>query len=1306
MLHTISQKTFKRLFFKTSFYLSILCSSTIPVSQCFAQNSLVCNQSIQISLSEVCEAVITPGQIIKNYDPYIDYSMEVTGADGQIIPDHKVTVDHIGEQINVTIKNTSTNISCWSTVVVESKIFPEFHGCGDIIIPCGAFPDTLDYMPRPEMGEGQCGTYSISHEDRIVEQQCSADGYSHIVYRTWILENQSKFTYTCEQRIYVKRQTLADLYFPPHFNASDYPAISCDYELLNDEVVYPHSIEFAEDLSPSIKSYPLGTGFPGGEYCSNIKVNFNDTQYPSCGNQIKILRRWNIIDWCTGKDKVQDQVIEIVDDRGPILKYSGHYETIHADYADCFATIQSVPFPLEVHDCSETAYSVAYKYKNEFGYETDEITTGVSRNDDGTFKIAEIPLDTITMVYTVTDDCGHPSKKEVVFRLKDTKPPVAICQTRSVVTLIEGGYAVLAATQLQHHSFDNCGIVKQLIKRTDSACENNDSDLDYGSEITFCCTDSGDVNHGVSLRLFDRHGNYADCQTEIVVQDKIKPVITNCAPHKEIHCQIDHTDIQAMGGEPEVYDNCHMTMTYEDDDRGLNSCGFGKMFRTWKASDDHGNWSTCIQEIHIINEFATSSHDIVWPRPKTLTECTDADYSPTKLGEPSIPYANCSNFAFTHDDQVFYDGVEECMKILRHWTVIDWCVYDPASEVSDGYWTQTQSIRLSDSTKPIFQTECKGIVVKTSGTDCEVLVNIEVDAIDECSLHDLDYSHTTYKYDAEPEMKEGKTASILFPPGEHSILFQVSDGCGNTDECEVAVVVNDNNYPHLICLQKLSISLGATGETEIWASDFVKEANVPCHANSELDFSFTEDMSSPILPFSCTDFIEIIGSSLTKSFSVYGIDDLGRKGSCSVDITVTDNFNLCAEETTSSGLINGKVFLENGIPVINKMAFLEDMNMSSIRENETTELGEYSFDDINVLHEYKLEFESSGKVLDGISTLDLIAIQKHILSTEILDSPYKIIAADIDHSFSITATDLLYLRKLILGLVDDMPNQRVWRYIDADYVFMDDTQPWEFQDFHYVRQVSEGRLRKDFVAIKLGDVNTSLSQSETRNNSQVSLKTSISNVDDNSVQYKLNTEGIKDIYGYQLSLNYDAEYLTLQAIIDHEGNQMNHNLYVDNEGVVTISYSKAISSHFDSHLGMLTLQFKKEENSETTIPNLIVNPAFDNEIYSGDLEVIDISEISKHDRPNDTEKIIVVNAYPNPFISNTSLSIVTAEPTNLTVTMYTPTGMILFSENIKSVGGLEWIPLEIIDNNYRGILYCKIETESYQEIKQLVRIDN
>jgi hypothetical protein len=63
--------------------------------------------------------------------------------------------------------------------------------------------------------------------------------------------------------------------------------------------------------------------------------------------------------------------------------------------------------------------------------------------------------------------------------------------------------------------------------------------------------------------------------------------------------------------------------------------------------------------------------------------------------------------------------------------------------------------------------------------------------------------------------------------------------------------------------------------------------------------------------------------------------------------------------------------------------------------------------------------------LNGVSTFDLVLINKHILGLEPLNSPYKMIAADANNSRSITTFDIVELRKLILGIYTELAQQHV-----------------------------------------------------------------------------------------------------------------------------------------------------------------------------------------------------------------------------------------------------------------------------------------
>ncbi len=109
---------------------------------------------------------------------------------------------------------------------------------------------------------------------------------------------------------------------------------------------------------------------------------------------------------------------------------------------------------------------------------------------------------------------------------------------------------------------------------------------------------------------------------------------------------------------------------------------------------------------------------------------------------------------------------------------------------------------------------------------------------------------------------------------------------------------------------------------------------------------------------------------------------------------------------------------------------------------------------------------------DGLDTYDLVLIKKHILGIQPLDSPYKIIAADANKSHTVTTIDLVLLRRLILGITNNIENNTSWRFVPADYVFPDPTNPW-LEDFPESSTVASFPATEDFVAIKVGDVNLS-----------------------------------------------------------------------------------------------------------------------------------------------------------------------------------------------------------------------------------------
>ncbi|MBK6823853.1 MAG: hypothetical protein IPG87_13020 [Saprospiraceae bacterium] len=88
-----------------------------------------------------------------------------------------------------------------------------------------------------------------------------------------------------------------------------------------------------------------------------------------------------------------------------------------------------------------------------------------------------------------------------------------------------------------------------------------------------------------------------------------------------------------------------------------------------------------------------------------------------------------------------------------------------------------------------------------------------------------------------------------------------------------------------------------------------------------------------------------------------------------------------------------------------------------------------------------------------------------------MDNPYKLIAADVNESKSITARDIADLRKLILGITSELSIKKSWVFVESNYKFSDPTQPWSYSDVIKVDNLKSDLIENNFVAVKLGDIN-------------------------------------------------------------------------------------------------------------------------------------------------------------------------------------------------------------------------------------------
>ena len=147
---------------------------------------------------------------------------------------------------------------------------------------------------------------------------------------------------------------------------------------------------------------------------------------------------------------------------------------------------------------------------------------------------------------------------------------------------------------------------------------------------------------------------------------------------------------------------------------------------------------------------------------------------------------------------------------------------------------------------------------------------------------------------------------------------------------------------------------------------------------------------------------------------------------------------------------------------------------SDTKESVSDDLGVSTMGEIPSCEVATLQLNRNGDAGNGLSTLDVIIAQKHILGVQRLDSPYKLLAADVNQSESISTIDLINMRKVILGIESTFSSNLVWKFVPATYQFPDPSEPFEEVIANNQMTFSDNpSTYYKFIGVKLGDLNGS-----------------------------------------------------------------------------------------------------------------------------------------------------------------------------------------------------------------------------------------
>jgi Secretion system C-terminal sorting domain len=320
------------------------------------------------------------------------------------------------------------------------------------------------------------------------------------------------------------------------------------------------------------------------------------------------------------------------------------------------------------------------------------------------------------------------------------------------------------------------------------------------------------------------------------------------------------------------------------------------------------------------------------------------------------------------------------------------------------------------------------------------------------------------------------------PAGRHKIKWVVTDGCGNESTCEYEFVVRDTKAPTVVCLNGVSINIMPTGMIDIWDTDMYQYISDNCTPANQMHTgicvgcnTFPRDSANnPIkaVLFNCSQ----LGTQIVR---IWAQDKMGNADYCETALLVQDNAGNCTtinnktltgatKGTDKNGTIQGAsdVTVKLNITATNSTP-------GGVHTFNTNNQGLYSFlNAVPIAADVTITPIKDIDHVNGVDMLDVLKVQRHILGLEPIDNPYRQVAADVNNSRSITASDIVEMRKLILGSYATLPAVSSWRFVEKSFQFPVAANAFStvFPEMITIPNINDSKDNANFEAIKSGDV--------------------------------------------------------------------------------------------------------------------------------------------------------------------------------------------------------------------------------------------
>ncbi|HEX5626059.1 MAG TPA: HYR domain-containing protein, partial [Saprospiraceae bacterium] len=788
----------------------------------------------------------------------------------------------------------------------------------------------------------------------------------------------------------------------------------------------------------------------------------------------------------------------------------------------------------------------------------------------------------------------------------------------------------------------------------------------------------------VTFTARDSCGNMAQCTTRVTVIETVPPEI-DCPDDLTVDCDVN-TDSLAQFGLPDVRDNCPGVTYTETVTRNQNICGIGTITRKFVAIDASGNRDSCTQTITIENADPLEDADMIWPlSPIGVGECESTD--PMVTGSPAFDSTgiSCLRASISYADTNLCSG--NFCEIQRTWTVFDTC-----SNVTLNF---VQHIIRNDPNAPNIL-GVRDTTLYASDTACNNYVPL-VAYVDNCDSAMITITNNS------PCCGNGmEDASGFYPVGTTSVTFIAEDGCCNVSRLTVRIIVIDTITPEVTC-RKVVKKIRDDGCARFNSQEFIVRIGDNCTDSARIMTSFNRNNFMDTIRVFCCDSIR--NYEYTAAVTVYFKDEAGNIDSCQTLLQAVDEDTICGPTFTSviKGLVKSRKLTR--MPGVEVMLNDGLMGMAATRSD-----GSYGFYDMANGGSYGLKAQHDLNPTNGVSTADIIHIQRHILGTVPFTDPLKFVAADVNNNRRITAADIVEIRKLVLGKTDRFAAVPSWKFLLSDYTFRDLEDPLsEDYKMEYTINKLNRNFYVDFTGVKMGDVDDSndpvhFGGSITRSNNAILLVGQDQKLlKDQVYALELSLSQFRELDGMQFGVEVDPNLAILEGweAVDESGLTEDMVYLVPERNSFRVSY---LSARADLDTWTIRLKVRMKQAASWSEIIRMESDAMLPEAYFKDGTIASV-RLDFTDQYSSDAGLSLYQNIPNPFRHTTVIPFYTDQDAEIGLRIVDLNGRVVLEQRSVFAKGYHELEIPRSRLNRSGMYYYQLKTKDSSLFRRMILTD-